>query len=387
MESLASRQGQAARPRWGKIIALYILVVVVYAALFSVWQVESLPGLVHFQGVLIFATCLLPFVRWHLQGRVELPLFELIALSYAVQYSLPLYTQLNGVVLFSQFVPSTWQALSQALWLVEIGIVAMITGYILVQRSPLVRLLPSLDLPFTPERRANYIRMAFVIGGAAMVLYATNFAPFRSSTFGALARLFTGQFYLAIILLTYQVYGGQAPKWSVRALLYVAVGLALALGLVSGMLEDALAPVVMYLIARWHASRRFPWELIIGVVLLFLVLNPVKFAYRSQYWTAGTSYGLGERLSAWTELVADSVSSMLKGGSTQDTADNLGLSLARLDLVHKFAYVRTATPQLVPFYRGETYSYFLVAWIPRVLWPISQQRPPMRTIVWTSIIS
>ena len=364
-----TRWSQPNRPRWGKIIALYLLVVAVYAVIFSVWQVESLPGMVHFLGVLIFATCLLPFVRWYQQGRVKLPMFELIALSYAAQYSLPLYTQLNGVVLFSQFVPSTWQALTQALWLVEIGIMAMIAGYVLVQRSPLMRLLPSLDLPFTPERRANYIRVAFVIGGAAMLLNATNFAPFRSPTFGALARLFTAQLYLAIILLTYQVYGGQAPKRSGRAVLYVAVGLALALGLVSGMLENALAPVVMYLVARWHASRRFPWQLVIGVVLLFLVLNPVKIAYRNQYWAAGTSYGLGERLSTWTELTAESASSMLKGGFTQDTADNLSHSLARLDLVHKFAYVRAATPQLVPFYRGETYSYFLLAWIPRVLWP------------------
>ena len=128
--------------------------------------------MVHFLGVLIFATCLLPLVRWYQRGHVELPMFELIALSYAAQYSLPLYTQLNGVVLFSQFVPSTWQALTQALWLVEIGIMAMIAGYVLVQRSPLMRLLPSLDLPFTPERRANYIHVAFVIGGAAMLLNA-----------------------------------------------------------------------------------------------------------------------------------------------------------------------------------------------------------------------
>lgn len=57
------------------------------------------------------------------------------------------------------------------------------------------------------------------------------------------------------------------------------------------------------------------------------------------------------------------------GGDTARWGDNVQFALARFDLVHKFAYVQEITPAIKPYYYGSTYSYFLYAWIPRLLWP------------------
>jgi hypothetical protein len=41
----------------------------------------------------------------------------------------------------------------------------------------------------------------------------------------------------------------------------------------------------------------------------------------------------------------------------------------RFDYIHQFALMRLYTPDLIPYYRGVSYSYFLVGWVPRLVWP------------------
>ncbi|NIV36522.1 MAG: hypothetical protein GWN58_45940 [Anaerolineae bacterium] len=96
-----------------------------------------------------------------------------------------------------------------------------------------------------------------------------------------------------------------------------------------------------------------------------MVLNPAKFEYRQQVWFSGEEYGVSQRLAVWALAVEDELSA-----ASQEEAWELTLrqALARFDLVHKFAYVRDMTPAFVPYYGGETYLYFLYAWIPRLLW-------------------
>jgi hypothetical protein len=50
---------------------------------------------------------------------------------------------------------------------------------------------------------------------------------------------------------------------------------------------------------------------------------------------------------------------------TESTSD----ITSRTDLIHQFAYIYSLTPSVVPFQNGETYKYFAVALIPRVIWP------------------
>ena len=50
-------------------------------------------------------------------------------------------------------------------------------------------------------------------------------------------------------------------------------------------------------------------------------------------------------------------------------ADSTLDATQRTDLIHQFAYVYSMAPDLVPYYYGSSYSYFLVALVPRVIWP------------------
>lgn len=361
------RRGPTLRASWRPLA--FLLLVAAYALLVPRWQVEPLPGDVHALGVLVFATSLVPLTVWTARTQRGLPMFEVIALSYALHYSLPLYTQPRGLVIFSQFVPVSWTALYETLWLVEAGLIAFMAGYYLFLRSSVSTRMPRLDLPLLENRRATYIRLSLIFGGAIMALSAAGVPLFQLPGLGAVLRLLAGQFYLAMILLGYQVYEQPQAPLGQRLRLYAAAALAFMVGLSTGSIENAFVTLVGLFLVRWHVRGRLPWHWLTAAIVLFIILNPAKFAFRDQVWFGGTDYSLGQRLVLWSDLAADSAESLAHPTFADDREQLVRDTLSRIDLIHKFAYVHTLTPQIIPYYRGTTYSYFLIAWIPRVFWP------------------
>jgi hypothetical protein len=350
-------------------LLIYLSIVIGYALIIPIWQIEPLSGEVHALGVLIFATSLVPLTLWTRRGRRRAPVFELIALSYALQYSMPLYIQPRGLTIFSQFVPVSWAALYETLWLVEAGLIAFIAGYYFFLRSPLSAKTPHLDLPFLEKRRMTYIYLSLAFGSIVLALNAAGLALFQVSDLGAVLRLLAGQFYLALILLGYQVYAQSRAPLGQQLLLYAALTLAFLVGLSTGSIENAFVYLVGLFIVRWQARGRLPWPWLAAAVALFIVLNPAKFTFREQVWFGETDYSLGQRIGLWSDLAGDSVDSLVRPAFADDRERAMRGLLSRFDLIHKFTYVHTLTPQVIPYYQGSTYSYFLVALIPRLLWP------------------
>lgn len=361
--------GRPRRSPGGGATFLYLATVLAYAAIFSFWQVEPLPARVHALGVLIFATSFIPLTLWTARGRRGLPMFELIVLSYALQFSLPLYTQSQGLVIRGQFVPVSWQALVQALVLVEVGIVGFIAGYYLFLRSPLAAATPCLDLPFVEQRRMTYIYSSFLLGGAVMLFSSAGVGFLQTPALGALTRLLASQFNIALIVLAYQVYQQPRASQGQHVLLFAALTFAFLIGLSTGLIENAFIPLVSVFIVQWQARSRLPWRWLAVAAAMFVVLNPAKFTFRSLVWFGGADYSLGDRIGLWSDLAAESAGNLLQPTFAGDRENAVLGALSRFDLVHKFAYVRTMTPQIVPYYQGSTYTYFLVAWIPRAIWP------------------
>jgi hypothetical protein len=344
----------------------YFLVILAYGVLFSVWQVERVPWPVHLVAIVVAATSLVPLARWYASGSQGLPMFELICVSYGLQFSMPVYTQPNEVNILNQPVLIGWDTVLEVLLYVELGLLAMEVSYYLVRRSRATGWLPRLDLPLAGNRRSVYLWMALLGGGLISLLVALNWEPLRNPALGAIVRLVASQFNVALVLLAYIVYGERERRLSQVATLYAAAAFGFVVGLTTGMLETALMPPLLVLAVRWHATQRLPWLAIVAGMLLFLLLNPAKFQYREEVWYGGGEYGFDDRLRVWGDAVDVTLTDTLQYGLWQETARD---TLARFDLVHKFAFVRAMTPAYIPYYKGDTYSYFLYSWIPRLLWP------------------
>jgi len=95
--------------------------------------------------------------------------------------------------------------------------------------------------------------------------------------------LLSAPFNFGLALFTY-VGGtrGGASKWLSR----LVTGIGVLWGLGSGMLEQALVPLVIYFLARWHSTRKFPLHLFCAAVMLFLPLNASKYTLRADVLSA-----------------------------------------------------------------------------------------------------
>ncbi|MCB8984700.1 MAG: hypothetical protein H6659_12800 [Ardenticatenaceae bacterium] len=345
----------------------YVLALLVYGLLFSFWQYERVPVKVHAAAFLVAATALIPLARWYAQGSKEVPIFELIVLSYAAQFSVPVYTQPNLLVILNRPTPLAWDDVFAALLYAELGIVSLMIAYSIAARLPFVRHAPKLDLPLNSEHRSTYLVLALLGGGFITLLQTMGILNIGS--LGSIFALLSRQMNVALILLAYDVYGGGERRPGLLFLLYGTVVASFIVGLTTGLLENALIPLALLLAVRWHATRRFPWVLVSLGILLYLILNPAKFTYREEVWYGDRTYGFGERVDLWGNLVAESATNLLGADDRSKTEQNITESLARFDLIHKFAYVQKITPEIKPFYLGQTYTYFLYAWVPRVFWP------------------
>ena len=152
-------------------------------------------------------------------------------------------------------------------------------------------------------------------------------------------------------------------------LLYGALALGFVTGLLTGLLENALVPLVLVALVYWHVRRRLPLAWLVVGIGLYFILDPVKFGYRSIVWYGSSQTTVADRVELWSDLATESVTSLLSRDAARQQDSTLSDSLARFDLVHKFAYVKRLTPTYIPYYQGQTYEYFVYALIPRVLWP------------------
>lgn len=319
--------------------------------------------------VMLVAVCLFPIAKWYASEDNAAPMFELICIAYALQFGNPLYLQPNGVVIHSALVHLPWDGVLRVLLFATAGVSAMIVGYYALRRSMAGRSIPRVDLPMLPAKRSQYILAAAIFGSLTMLLQAVSGLPALGGL-EAILRLIASQFNIAIILLAYQVYTAPTEHRELRTLLYILLGVAVLLGLVNGLLENALIPLILIFVIQWHVTRKLPWRFMIIGVLLFAVLNPVKAEYRSKTWfDPSSSTGITDRLAIWYDLSSQMIQDISSGNALEGIATVFRQSMSRFDLLHKFTYVQELTPSVVPYYGGSTYDYFLYAWIPRFVWP------------------
>jgi len=349
------------------IFLLYLLTVFVFALVFTFWQEDPVPLEVHLAATLIASTCFIPIAIWYARDRQSLPIFEIIVLSYALQFSLPVYTQPNFIIIYSQPYPLSWEDIKITLLYVEAGILALIVAYYVARHLFSSLRLPQLDLPLDPDRKKNYLVGAILFGGI-FVLFQ-EFGWFQSSALSALTSLLARQMSVAIIILAYDVFSKQEQQPRMHLLLYSVVAVTFLLGLITGLLENAFVPLALLVMVRWHATKRMPWVWLAIGILLYLILNPAKFYYRSEVWYGGQQYSFFQRIGLWQDLALESVVTTFDPEFSVSGTDKTEGALARFDLIHRFTYVRQLTPAYIPYYKGATYGYFLYAWIPRILWP------------------
>jgi voltage-gated potassium channel Kch len=305
-------------------------------------------------------------------------MFELLCLAFGLQYGLILYLQPNRFLSVKDgpatAVPLSWESTFSTLPLAALGIGSLIAGYYLGGhwggRLRLLRRLPRVDLPLKQPRLGWYWCFAFAAGVAALLVSARGLIK-PSGALAALTGLLAAQAYVGLLLLTDYVYR-QRKGWRWKAGLYALLALMCLVGMTTGMQEIMLMPIVFVFIARWLAVGSIPWRLLLAGGLLFVVLYPLKFRYRSAAWAyhkPDAAESFTARAVIWGRVLADFAREAAGGRAQLLSARQLQDTLYRFDLLHLFVLIRDKTPGEVPYYRGASYQYLLYAWVPRAFWP------------------
>jgi hypothetical protein len=218
--------------------------------------------------------------------------------------------------------------------------------------------------PVTIPGRLSPSRLRLVAwaGFAAHVAY--TFMPAWQQV-PSIGHFFQPLGWLAMGLLYLSWLQGRLPR--AHALVFFAFALPLELlgRLASGALYEFFVVVVFLSLVYWQVRRRIPWAVMAAAAVSFVLLNDVKFEYRGRVSLAEL-----DTRDVWTKVATlAEVLTERYGDLQRAPAEAAVSSVNRLGHIVVFAYVVETTPDTVPYWGGETYSFLLASVIPRFLWP------------------
>jgi hypothetical protein len=360
-----------------KSVWKYLIVFLLGSVLFLLYmQYEPMPVTVHLASLAGVGIGVFPIAQWLASKRESFPMVELICLSFAVQYCTPVYLQPNQIALYSGIRSFEWDQHAKSLCIIAISIFLFFRSY----KSALSFLRQSktkfhINLIIDPARRSLFLILGLVLGilfkvtNLVIGIGVTESGRWIGEWQGPLSIL-TNVSTICVILLTVDYYSGRLIGGHWCFLLYGYIVINMILGLLTGSLEETIMPLVILIIVHWNIRRKIIYWPVICGILIFVSLQPLKFAYRELAWqySTGNNLSLISKAEIWLDILTGEKSI----NSQEEEApfeERLRKTLGRLDYFHQFALVYDLCPKIIPYEMGQSYSYLLYAWIPRFIWP------------------
>ena len=325
-------------------------------------------------AILLCQFCLYPTVRYFAWREKGLPAMPIFCIAYGVQFALPFFTHDATIELSQAEVKYLGDAdVTAALLMALVGIIALQFAYYWFRETQIRRVVPVAELNLKKSKAILYCILVGII--VPLLFTFRGIIPEEyQQPLSSILRLLQNQVLVVIGVLGWLVYSRRESKWF-AVWLYGLVIVAALRGVSTGTLEEAVLPIGVLFLVKWMHTRRVSFATIAAVFALVLFLSPVKADYREQIWYGATADASEMSTPAkalfWltqaTEYWADTLSGSRNLGEATASASG------RADFIHQVAHIHSLTPSLVPYQYGETYSYFIVALIPRVLWPDKPQ--------------
>ncbi len=322
-------------------------------------------------AMILLDVCLYPTLRYFARQESDLPVLPVLCLSFAVQYTLPIFSQEPGIPLAFGFRYLNGADIEAALVLTIAGVILLEASYYFIVSRKALSSLPAVSLPLTKGRAEIYCVSVFII----FMLLPWLVTALTTETYlqvSSIINLLQNQVLVAIAVLGWFVYSGQASWWH-RILLHVVVATVALRSFSTTMVELMMLPLAVLFMTRWLYLRRLPVMQLATIALLFLFLSPVKHDIRR---SVGEDLQTAEasattRASDWIEQASIHWLDTLSG--RRDLSESVSYAAERTDMIHNFAHIYSLTPSVLPYQYGDTYTYLAITWIPRVIWPEKPQ--------------
>jgi hypothetical protein len=309
------------------------------------------------QGLLAAAVIVLGFIpamAYLAAGaRSPLPLLPLSGLFYALTFGLPAFSE----DLDWRGVPGS--AITTAFVLTLCGMAVMYLAYLLSGRLFFRRLRPVRIPGRLSPRRLRILAWACF---AAHLAY--QFAPSWQQV-PSIGHFFQPLGWMAMGLLYLSYLEGRLPLAHRVVFFGVALPVELLGRLASGALYEFFVVVVFLSLIYWQVRRRVPLTVLALSAVFFVLLNDVKFEYRGRVSLAEfRATDVWAKVTTLAQVLTESYGDLQRG-----PADAAVSSVNRIGHIVMFAYVVETTPEMVPYWGGETYTFLFASVVPRFLWP------------------
>jgi hypothetical protein len=365
----AARTARENSRRSRKLFSLGSLGVALLLAYYAVTANTDDP--IHlYQGLLLLFFAALPSLLWARRGGDQLPVFEVLMLTTANTYALPL---LNGHAELRSYPPEI---------VTLAGFVALFFQVMIISTHAVVRGVPGRTPFFTEEVMPRNMQKYILIGLVLSTIYTFVYVFFEDAIPYEINSILRAVFYGIGLVSTFV----QARRWG-QNLLTPTERTALIVMLVAQVLMQfstlflvaGMSIIILALVGYVAGSRRVPVVAVFAVLAVLGVLHNGKSVMREIYWGENSEH----KQVAFTELVPFYVEWVQAGFSVRQDSGEQEMTkklFDRTSLLHILCLIASITPEHQPYLYGTTYAQIPAQFIPSFFWP---DKPPGHISTYT----
>lgn len=374
-ENGATAAARATRTDQRRSRQLFSVGVLGLGALLAYYAISSkIEDPIHlYQGLLMLVFAALPSLLWARHGSDQLPVFEVLMLTTANTYALPLLTSNIEVSTYSDDV------------ITLCGFAVLFFQVIAIGTHALVRGRPGTSSFYTQEIMTRDMQKYILFGLVLSTVYIFISVFFESLIPYEINSILRAVFY-GIGLVSVFV---QARRWgqndlhpSERGAFVVILAMQVLMQFSTLFLVGGISIIVLALVGYVSGGRRLPVIPVIALLALLALLHNGKSVMRNKYWSADGDHQqveLTELAAFFTEWVENGLSFAPDSGK-QEMTQKL---FERTSLLHILCLVASYTPDRQPFLYGKTYGQIPAQFIPSFFWP---GKPPGHISTYTLAI-
>ena len=308
------------------------------------------------------------YLLWRRKGREELPLFSILASMYFLYYAIPLFW--GDLTIADQRSPQnrvvSSEAITSALEMALLGVCALWLG----MKAGFGRKFrpASIDLLQLRPSRLNYVRFVLVAGG--LLSFSDNSTLALGQGGRQALIIIASMIPLLAFAILFRRYLRKEATTLDKALIAGFLAMRFLAGMSSGWL-GVFTSILIICGSLYVADKKRVPRLALFVVVAFTLFFQVgKDDFRKAYWRGDEQPASRiERMTFWVDASLDKWNEVINHPGADTLRDALNPSVNRLSLLTQTANVIDQTPAVVPYQYGRLYSYMLVTFIPRFIWP------------------
>jgi hypothetical protein len=306
---------------------------------------------------IIFILGFLPTFFYIGKNESGIPFLPFFGMIYIVYYALPIFALKNYTI---ALISPPSDSLTKALLLAAGGLFMLLTAYYKTSGKFIGRLVPRISIYWDLPKAKFW---AITLGSIGLIFSYLRLVITIPERFTQIVLFMAELSIIGIGTLFILQLQGRLNKTSKILLWVVFLPSLFLVKLGTGSIAQILLVVIFLTFTYCCFRKKIPWKPALVMILLLIFFSSVKEEFRNlAWWGASSDKSPIEKSLLFADLVFKKNNAFSRGCAV--AAERTSHTLL------SFAHVVGLTPEIVPYWRGNSYYALLWAPIPRVIFPL-----------------